>query len=598
MISRLRLQNWRSYEELDISLVPGTTFVVAPNGVGKTSLVYGLAWAVFGPHSSVDPRSCIRSGTPGSEAQVDLELPSGNHLSITRNIKRQGKPTAMYELDGKKVTEAAARIEMELALGIELEAASNLAMMLGGGHIAASDSLKLESHLHQAFGVAHLLNAAESAEAVAKEVRNARVAIRATNKKLLADRAEIERGIQQLEAKVRDLDQRRIELQNLRGAAAEQMSAIERHDALVLQRRRVEQRRSQIVAAIEAAVGHSMPSKDGGSIREHVNNQLNSIDVSVAELTKRSTASHSMAANSLQAIELLEGEDGACPTCLRPLPADERSSAISVQRSHHEKAKSDAVSFQKAAELKNTHAKSLSQLLAQFDALVDPAIDLIELDVPSRAEAEASFQQANAALDYHNQQFGRAQSELDALRYQVADDYQFEEEQERLRLAFRREAAAIAGAKVLRIAADRTIESRITPIANEVRTRWKHLFTNNGLAFKPDGSITRVQHGQVLDWDTLSGGERTWARIVTHLIVIAATTSLPFAWFDEPLEHLDPQLRHAVAATLAKATRLGSPSQLLVTTYEHGIAQQLADDLDDAQIIAVRETGSVDGSRH
>ena len=55
---------------------------------------------------------------------------------------------------------------MEQALGIELEAASHLAMMLGGGHIAASESLKLESHLHQAFGVAHLLNVAESAEAV------------------------------------------------------------------------------------------------------------------------------------------------------------------------------------------------------------------------------------------------------------------------------------------------------------------------------------------------------------------------------------------------------------------------------------------------
>ena len=84
-------------------------------------------------------------------------------------------------------------------------------------------------------------------------------------------------------------------------------------------------------------------------------------------------------------------------------------------------------------------------------------------------------------------------------------------------------------------------------------------------------------------------GERTWARIVTHLIVMGTTTSLPFAWFDEPLEHLDPQLRHAVAATLATATRGGSPRQLLVITYEHGIAQQLADDTDGASIIAIRD---------
>ena len=60
---------------------------------------------------------------------------------------------------------------------------------------------------------------------------------------------------------------------------------------------------------------------------------------------------------------------------------------------------------------------------------------------------------------------------------------------------------------------------------------------------------------------------------------------------DEPLEHLDPQLRHAVAATLATATRGGSPRQLLVTTYEDSIARQLADDIDGAEIVTIRESG-------
>ena len=55
MIHQLHLRNWRSYEDLDLQLNPGTTFVVAPNGVGKTSLIYGLAWGVFGQYSGVDP---------------------------------------------------------------------------------------------------------------------------------------------------------------------------------------------------------------------------------------------------------------------------------------------------------------------------------------------------------------------------------------------------------------------------------------------------------------------------------------------------------------------------------------------------------------
>ena len=70
--------------------------------------------------------------------------------------------------------------------------------------------------------------------------------------------------------------------------------------------------------------------------------------------------------------------------------------------------------------------------------------------------------------------------------------------------------------------------------------------------------------------------------------MLATTTSLPFAWFDEPLEHLDPRFRHTVAATLAKATNGGAPRQLLVTTYEHSLARQLAEDVDNADIIAIR----------
>ena len=93
-------------------------------------------------------------------------------------------------------------------------------------------------------------------------------------------------------------------------------------------------------------------------------------------------------------------------------------------------------------------------------------------------------------------------------------------------MVYRREAVALAGAQALREAADRVIQSRIEPIASEVKGRWKHLFTNNGLTFKADGSITRVRDGEELAWDTLSGGERTWARIITHLLVMATTTSL------------------------------------------------------------------------
>ena len=592
MIRKLRLRNWRSYEDLDLQLGPGTTFVVAPNGVGKTSLVYGLAWGVFGQHSRVVPKDCIRAGAPSAEVYVEFDLPDGRRLGINRTAKRRGAPTATYEMNGARLTENSALVEMEQTLGIELPVAGRLSVMLGGGHIATSDTLNIESHLHHAFGVADLLSAAEIAQSVAKEAEKARAALRSTTRQRIENRAALESEIARLEAEITHLSHRGTELEQVRDAAAAQRSLVERHLALADQFERYEQQSSHLVAMIEGLLGRPVSPDSNELIGSELRTELETSERAIVEITEGAVTARSVVVAAEQAVRLLDRDHVICPTCMRPLPHHERTSAISAHRTQQEDAEAEVRRFEEARRARQAHAQAVSRLLAQLEALQPPNIHIEDANVPTRAEADALYQQASADLDEHNQRLGGVQSRLESLKAQVASDDQVQQEELNLRMAYRREAAALAGAKVLRAAADHVIQSRIEPMANEVRGRWKHLFTNNGLIFRPDGSITRSRDGEELRWDTLSGGERTWARIVTHLIVMGTTTSLPFAWFDEPLEHLDPQLRHAVAATLATATLGGSPRQLLVTTYEHGIAQQLADDTDGAEIIAIRESGA------
>ena len=597
MIHRLRLRTWRSYEELDLRLDPGTTFVVAPNGVGKTSLVYGLAWGVFGQHSGINPKTCIRAGAESAEVQVELELPDGRQLSISRTAKRRGAPTATYEVNGVRLTENSALAEMQQALGIELPVAGRLSMMLGGGHIAASDTLNLESHLHHAFGVADLLSAAETAESVAKEAEKARTALRSTTKQRIDDRAALQSEIAKLEAEITHLCQRGTELKRARDAASAQRSLVERHLALVDQLERYEQRRSHLMAMIEDFLGRPVSSDSNELIASELRAKLETSQRAIVEITEVAFTARSVITAAEQAVSLLDGDHAMCPTCMRPLSHHEWNSAIFAHKTQQGDAEAEVKRLEEARRVSQTHAQVVSRLLAQLEALLPPGIRAEDAGVPTRAAADTLYQQASADIDAHNQCFGAVRSRLESLKAQVAADDKLQQEEQDLRLAYRREAAAFAGARVLREAADHVIESCIEPLAHEVKGRWKHLFTNNGLIFRADGSITRSRDGEELGWDTLSGGERTWARIVTHLIVMGTTTSLPFAWFDEPLEHLDPQLRHAVAATLATATLGGSPRQLLVTTYEHAIAQQLADDTDGAGIIAIRDSDA-SFSRH
>ena len=596
MIRKLGLRNWRSFEELELELGPGTTFVVAPNGVGKTSLVYGLAWGVFGKHIRVNPKECIRAGAKSAEVFVEFDLADERRLSIRRTARQRGAPAVVYEMDGTRIPEGPAVAEMERALGIELGVAGRLSMMLGGGNLAASDALNLESHLHQAFGVAHLLNAVDNAEAVVKDAVKARASLRSTTKARMDDRASIESEIAGLEKEVAELRLRGSELERAREVAADQRSLAERHLALTGETERYERQRTELIGMIESLLERPISIKSNEMIGSELSTELEVAERAMGKAGKGVVKARSVVGAAELALQLLNGEQAMCPTCMRPLTHHERDSAIAAHNTHQAEAEAEAVRLDETHRTMELRSQTIARLLSQLEALPLPVDADKDAAIPTLPVADAEYRQARADLDKHNQRLGGVQSRLASLKALIASNDEDREAERNLWIAYRREAAAFAGAKVLREAADQVIESCIQPIAEEVRERWKHLFTNNGLMFQPNGSITRIRDGVELGWDTLSGGERTWARIVTHLIVMGTTTSLPFAWFDEPLEHLDPQLRHAVASTLAIATHGGSPRQLLVTTYEDGIARQLADDTDGAGIVTIRESGVTVGA--
>ena len=301
-------------------LYPGTTFVVAPNGVGKTSLVYGLAWGVFGQHSSVNAADCIRAGADSAEVKVDFDLPDGRRLSISRTARRRGALAARYEVDGEQLTGNAALRLMEQTFGIELSVAGRLSMMLGGGHLAARDHLDLEGHLHHAFGVAHLLNAVETAQSVAKEAAKARAAFRSTTRQQMENRTALEGEIAELEVEIAHLRQRGAELEQVRDAAAAQRTLVERHFALAAQLEQYAQQRSDLLAAVEDLLGRPVAADSRESVSSELRTELRDTERAIAEMIDGAVTARSVISAAEQAIRLLDRDDAVCPTCMQPLP--------------------------------------------------------------------------------------------------------------------------------------------------------------------------------------------------------------------------------------------------------------------------------------
>src|SRR5438552_2880571 len=137
MIRSVKLRRWRSYDALELKLNPGTTFVVAANGIGKTSLMLGLAWGVFGDHSNIDARSCVRVGAAGAEAEVEIVLPDDRILTILRSIGTRGPTKSRGSLEGMTLDEPGITRLLEETFGIELDVAARLSLMAGGSQLAS-----------------------------------------------------------------------------------------------------------------------------------------------------------------------------------------------------------------------------------------------------------------------------------------------------------------------------------------------------------------------------------------------------------------------------------------------------------------------------
>src|SRR5262245_57836436 len=105
MIRRLHVEGWRAFEHLSLELDEGVTFVVAVNGIGKTSLIEAASWGLYGELSGVDPVAALRFGEGRVFVQVDLELPEGKVLAIERSLTGHVHVVRAW-LDGEFIEQA------------------------------------------------------------------------------------------------------------------------------------------------------------------------------------------------------------------------------------------------------------------------------------------------------------------------------------------------------------------------------------------------------------------------------------------------------------------------------------------------------------
>jgi DNA repair exonuclease SbcCD ATPase subunit len=591
MIKRLILNNWRSYEDATVEFHPGTTFVVASNGVGKTSLIEAARWALFGTLAP-GGNLAVRAGAASARATVELELPDGANITVERTLTAKARGTNAHpvvHLNGARIRPeefdqclvGAYKADRAFLAGLTMPAADR-----DQGKLAA---LHLEDHLGHYFGVDGLRNAIDKLEALRKatalRIKKTKEAGTVSARQLAELQSAVERTAllaeqaaehhRALRARLNEAQERErfeTEMQKWKVKHATWAEAVER-----------------LATNLPSVADRPITTDNLDEVLEErqsgLGRQLEDIRVALAVNETKKAA---LTAND----ERLETAHEDCPVCRRPL--DEAT----VVHAHAANTREIAAIQDSTRELKDAEVTLLAQreqinaARAEWRRIPHPGErpqgpPTADGEPISAAEAAQMTETALTALVDAHANHAQAKAKLE-------DAHGANETMHQLELLFGQEAKLRVAIEATEATLAELIAQTIRPLADEVNQRWKGLFpSRGGLNTHSNGEITRDIDGHPLPHDSFSTGERMGATIILRLLVAQMVTAADFCWFDEPLEHLDPDVRRKMANLLARST--GGEStlrQVVVTTYEEPLARHLqARDNQRVQLIDVRQPG-------
>ena len=170
MIKALTLHNWRNYDDITVTFGEGTTFVVASNGVGKTSLVEAARWALYGVKGPGG--TAVRNGRNEALVRIDLELPDGRLLAVERTLQAKGRksePIPKVVLDGPELEHDRLGSLLQDVYGAETWFLAGVTMPAADRFNDKPSALRLREHLGQYYGIDSLSDALSRLKVMRKE---------------------------------------------------------------------------------------------------------------------------------------------------------------------------------------------------------------------------------------------------------------------------------------------------------------------------------------------------------------------------------------------------------------------------------------------
>jgi len=108
LLKALTLRNYRKYKDASVEFPDGVIGIIGLNGVGKTTLIEAIGWALFGHHAARTTKELIkRNGASPHEpcsAALEFELEGDGYNVVREMVGKNLVPKASLMIRGKLIT--------------------------------------------------------------------------------------------------------------------------------------------------------------------------------------------------------------------------------------------------------------------------------------------------------------------------------------------------------------------------------------------------------------------------------------------------------------------------------------------------------------
>ena len=327
MITVIQLKNWRAYRTFELKLNPGTTFLVAKNGVGKTSLIDAVRWAL---DPQLSARSDMLHGSADS-GSVKVELVVGTHSvqierSLIKGRSKVPKSEMIAWIDGERTLDIGDIYRLfEAEWGTEYGFLTRVSFITDR-LLYSDEEPDLRSHLSDVFGLKNLQQTIkELGPAILKSeraIKTERADVSATESDLSKAEAELQQSTLALNGAMTVEQIKREEADNARELVRE----AERVKTSAAELKSWHESRAQIANAAQPIIGQTTPDIDLRDI-------LEASERTIKDQISKEREHLAVLSNRIQSIEIelarLLNAEADCPVCRRPLDDQSRGIAES-----------------------------------------------------------------------------------------------------------------------------------------------------------------------------------------------------------------------------------------------------------------------------